>query len=127
MQASALRSYAALFATRLSLGSGRNAEDVDQFPLTSIEFCATIETDPLLSLADTTLRNAKPENISGFAMKNDAIQWMRYESAAWLHVKPHVLEKKEAAVRRPRLYSVLVSIAPLTSSERTGNNGRGTR
>jgi hypothetical protein len=46
MQASALRSYSALSATRLSFGSGRNAEDVDQFPLTSIKARAAIETGP---------------------------------------------------------------------------------
>src|SRR5258707_10230293 len=52
MQASALRSYSALSATRLSLGSGRNAEDVDQFPLTSIKTFASIKLTPLLPCED---------------------------------------------------------------------------
>jgi IS1 family transposase len=42
-----------------------------------------------------TLPNAEPENITSFATKNDALKWLRYESAAWLHSRR--LEKKEAA------------------------------
>jgi hypothetical protein len=34
-----------------------------------------------------TLQNSVPENISGFATKNDAIRWVRNESAAWLRIK----------------------------------------
>src|SRR5450755_1141972 len=34
-----------------------------------------------------TLPNAEPENITGFETKNNAIRWVRNESAAWLHKK----------------------------------------
>jgi hypothetical protein len=34
-----------------------------------------------------TLPNTEPENITGFATKNDAIRWVRNESAAWLHAR----------------------------------------
>jgi hypothetical protein len=44
-----------------------------------------------------TLTNFTPENISGFETKNDAIRWIRNDSAAWLHTRQHVIEKKEAA------------------------------
>ena len=42
-----------------------------------------------------TLPNTEPENITGFGTKNDALKWLRHDSAAWLHA--HRLEKKEAA------------------------------
>lgn len=42
-----------------------------------------------------TLPSAEPENITGFATKNDALKWLRYDSAAWLHARR--IEKKEAA------------------------------
>ena len=42
-----------------------------------------------------TLPNAEPENITGFATKNDALKWLRYDSAEWLRVRR--IEKKEAA------------------------------
>jgi hypothetical protein len=42
-----------------------------------------------------TLPNRDPENISGFATKNDALKWLRHDSTAWLHAKR--IEKKEAA------------------------------
>jgi hypothetical protein len=34
-----------------------------------------------------TLPNAIPENISGFVTKNDAIRWVRNDSAAWLQAR----------------------------------------
>jgi hypothetical protein len=43
-----------------------------------------------------TLQNSAPENISGFATKNDAIRWVRNESVTWLHSQRHALEKKAA-------------------------------
>jgi hypothetical protein len=42
-----------------------------------------------------TLSNIAPENITGFATKNDTLKWLRYDSAAWLHARQ--LEKKKAA------------------------------
>jgi hypothetical protein len=42
-----------------------------------------------------TLPNAEPENITGFETKNDALKWLRYDSAEWLRVRR--IEKKEAA------------------------------
>jgi hypothetical protein len=41
-----------------------------------------------------TLPNREPENITGFVTKNDALKWLRYDSAAWLQTRR--LEKKEA-------------------------------
>jgi hypothetical protein len=38
----------------------------------------------------TTLPNSAPENITGFVTKNDAIRWVRYESAAWLHTRRRI-------------------------------------
>jgi hypothetical protein len=43
-----------------------------------------------------TLPNAAPENISGFITKNDAVRWVRNESAAWLYARRQALKKKEA-------------------------------
>jgi hypothetical protein len=44
-----------------------------------------------------TLPNVAPENIVGFETKNDAIRWVRNDSAAWLLARRRMLEKKEAA------------------------------
>jgi hypothetical protein len=44
-----------------------------------------------------TLPNSEPANITGFVTKNDAIRWIRNDSAAWLHTRQHVIEKKELA------------------------------
>jgi IS1 family transposase len=44
-----------------------------------------------------TLPNVAPENITGFATRNDAVGWVRNESGAWLHARRHAQEKKEAA------------------------------
>ena len=43
-----------------------------------------------------TLPNVAPENITGFETRNDAVRWIRNDSAAWLHTRQHVIEKKEA-------------------------------
>jgi hypothetical protein len=43
-----------------------------------------------------TLPNLAPENISGFETKNDAIRWIRNDSAAWLQERRRSLEKQEA-------------------------------
>jgi hypothetical protein len=43
-----------------------------------------------------TLPNAEPKNIAGFATRNDALKWLRYDSATWLQVRRRALEKKEA-------------------------------
>jgi hypothetical protein len=37
-----------------------------------------------------TLPDTEPENITGFATKNDALKWMRYDSAAWLHTRRRI-------------------------------------
>jgi hypothetical protein len=42
-----------------------------------------------------TLPNSAPENVTGFVTKNDAIRWVRNDSAAWLHTHQHVIEKKK--------------------------------
>jgi len=34
-----------------------------------------------------TLPSGEPENISGFETRNDAVRWVRNESAAWLHTR----------------------------------------
>jgi hypothetical protein len=41
-----------------------------------------------------TLPNSEPENISGFETKNDAVRWIRNDSAAWLYTRQLVIEKK---------------------------------
>jgi hypothetical protein len=42
-----------------------------------------------------TLPNRTPENIVGFATKNDAIRRIRNDSMAWRHSRKQVIEKKE--------------------------------
>jgi hypothetical protein len=44
-----------------------------------------------------TLPNTEPENITGFVTKNDAVRRIRNDSAAWLHARQHMIEKKEVA------------------------------